>query len=136
MARNFRIALDFDGTLVHHRYPDVGKTIDGAVYWIKRLHHEFQVKYILWTVRDGMELGNALLWWHDATEIELYGVNENPSQKEWSLSPKAHADVFVDDMAYGCPLIYPLKDRRPYVDWSQVGPGLYNLASTHARAQK
>ncbi len=55
--------------------------------------------------------------------IEFYGVNENPAQKTWTGSPKAYAHLYVDDAAFGCPLIASRKSgNRPMVDWDRVGP--------------
>jgi hypothetical protein len=31
------IAVDFDGTVVEHIYPDVGRDVPGAVYWLKEI---------------------------------------------------------------------------------------------------
>ena len=53
--------------------------------------------------------------------IRLWGVNVNPDQDTWSTSPKAHCNVFIDDKALGCPLIYDVKGKKkPFVDWIGV----------------
>ena len=112
------IAVDFDGTCVTHEYPRVGKDI-GAVPVLKKLvdsgHH-----IILNTMRSGKELVDAVQWFAD-NDIPLYGANENPTQKEWTLSPKVYAHLYIDDAALGCPLKF---DRavsdRPFVDWEVV----------------
>ena len=79
---------------------------------------------ILFTMRsDGQKYGNILT---DAVnylkdnEIELYGVNENPSQNGWSNSPKPFAHFYIDDAAVGCPLIHPKGFKRPCVNWKKV----------------
>ncbi len=51
--------------------------------------------------------------------IELYAVNENPTQHHWTKSPKIFCNLYIDDAALGCPLILPER-ARPYVDWGQV----------------
>lgn len=124
------IAIDFDGTCVTHEYPNVGKDI-GAAPVLRKLvengHH-----LILWTMRDDKgqvpiigttEIASAnflqdAVNWFAKNGIRLYGVQRNPYQDSWTTSPKAHADLYIDDAALGIPLIYPInKHERPYVDW-------------------
>lgn len=112
------IAVDFDGTCVTHEYPRVGKDI-GAVPVLKKLvdsgHH-----IILNTMRSGKELTDAVQWFAD-NDIPLYGANVNPTQKEWTLSPKVYAHLYIDDAALGCPLIKKFAvSSRPFVDWTAV----------------
>lgn len=110
------IAVDFDGTCVTHRYPEVGEEI-GAAEILKRLVHAGH-HIILFTMRSGKELDDAVQWF-EKHEIPLFGVNENPTQKSWTSSPKPYAHIYIDDAALGCPLIYP-DSGRPYVDWRMV----------------
>jgi hypothetical protein len=56
--------------------------------------------------------------------IELYGVNKNPTQVHWTSSPKAYGQVYIDDAAFGCPLIELEGFARPCVNWDEVGPGV------------
>lgn len=116
------IAIDFDGTCVRHAYPDIGENIPHAERVIKRLVEQGH-QIILWTMRsDRMErqyLVEACTWF-ESKNIPLYGVNYNPSQGNWTESNKAYAQVYIDDAALGCPLIYPDELSRPYVDWLGV----------------
>jgi hypothetical protein len=122
------IAIDFDGTIVDHRFPEIGKPVPGAFKWMKRLQ-KAGAKLILWTMRsDGQSHGDVL---SQAVElcrdngIEFFGVNGNPEQHTWTTSPKAYAHVYVDDAAFGCPLREnPRVGGKPYVDWDTVGPKL------------
>jgi len=57
--------------------------------------------------------------WFKKHEIPLYGIQKNPTQGTWTHSPKCYANLYIDDAALGCPLIYP-KGGRPYVDWEKV----------------
>lgn len=111
------IALDFDGTVVTHAYPEVGEDI-GAVAVLKELVAQDD-KLILWTMRSGKLLDEAVAWFkkHD---IPLWAVNENPTQKEWTSSPKLHADLLIDDSALGCPTCFLDGERRPAADWRRI----------------
>ena len=112
------IAVDFDGTCVTHDYPRVGKDI-GAVPVLKKLTDSGH-QLILNTMRSGDELADAVQWFID-NDIPLYGVNENPSQKSWTLSPKVYAHLYIDDAALGCPLkMDNAVSDRPFVDWDAV----------------
>lgn len=112
------IAIDFDGTCVTHEYPRVGKDI-GAVPVLK-MFVESGHKLILNTMRSGDELADAVQWFID-NDIPLYGVNENPSQKSWTLSPKVYANLYIDDAALGCLLkMDPAVSDRPFVNWDAV----------------
>lgn len=112
------IAVDFDGTCVTHEYPRVGKDI-GAVPVLKKLVDSGH-QLILNTMRSGKELVDAVQWFAD-NDIPLYGANENPTQKEWTLSPKVYAHLYIDDAALGCPLRFDRAvSSRPFVDWEVV----------------
>ena len=112
------IAVDFDGTCVTHDYPRIGKEI-GAPKVLKRLV-EAGHKLILNTMRSGKELQDAIHWFNE-NGIELYGVNENPTQKHWTTSPKVYAHMYIDDAAFGCPLRnVPDFSDRPFVDWDSI----------------
>lgn len=111
------IAVDFDGTCVTHEYPKIGRDI-GADACLKRLVAKGH-QLILFTMRSGAELEQAKTWFH-VRGIPLYGVNTNPSQKTWTESPKAYAQVYIDDAALGCPLVWDEVSNRPCVDWPKV----------------
>ena len=112
------IAVDFDGTVVTHEYPRVGKDVPHALEVLKRLNDE-GVKIIVWTMRCGDFLDVDARQWFNANKIEVWSYNENPEQSSWTHSPKCYAQAYIDDAAIGCPLIYP-DDGRPYVDWLTV----------------
>lgn len=127
------IAIDFDGTCVTHDFPNVGKEIGAAPVLralVKKGH-----KLILWTMRSdvrdpkpddpnivpvgGTFLSDALGWFQE-NEIELWGIQTNPTQASWTSSPKAYAELYIDDAALGCPLKVSELSHRPYVDWIAV----------------
>lgn len=111
------IGLDFDGTCISHG-PNICKDI-GAAPIIKRLINEFNVKIILYTMRCDKLLDEALMWFND-NDIILYDVNNNPTQKEWTSSPKIFAQLYIDDLNLGIPLIYSDKYEKPHVDWKEL----------------
>jgi hypothetical protein len=112
------IAVDFDGTCVTHEYPNIGKDI-GAVPVLKKLTDSGH-KIILNTMRSGDKLIEAIQWFAD-NNIPLYGANANPTQKEWTDSPKVFANLYIDDAALGCPLIFDHAiSSRPFVNWVMV----------------
>lgn len=114
------IAIDFDGTIVDHDYPAIGKPSPGAIGWIKRFI-ELEAKVILWTMRDGTTLSDAKKYLVENGVPKLHGYNNNPTQKFWTASPKVLADVYIDDRGLGCPMIMIEGFERECVDWSIVG---------------
>lgn len=112
------IAIDFDGTIVTHDYPDIGKDI-GAFPVLKKLQ-EAGHKLILFTMRSGTSLNEAVELL-TSKGIKFWGVNINPDQHTWTDSRKVYAQIYIDDAALGVPLIVdPAVHGRPYVDWYEV----------------
>lgn len=112
------IAVDFDGTCVTHEYPEVGRDI-GAAPVLKDLVAAGH-KLILWTMRSDGPLQDAVDWFAK-NQIPLYGVQKNPAQGSWTKSPKAYAQVYIDDAALGAPLLPgQMPDERPFIDWNFV----------------
>ena len=122
------ILTDFDGTVVTHEFPKIGKDI-GAIPVLKELIAN-GYKLILFTMRSDFK-GNTYLTdavnWFKQNDIPLYGIQSNPTQHIWTTSPKAYGQIMIDDSALGCPLIYPENNLRPYVDWNKVKDLLINL---------
>lgn len=112
------IAVDFDGTCVEHDYPAIGLDVEGAVKTLRALNAKGH-RIILYTMRSGAKLEGALRWFK-RHEIELWSVNENPEQREWTESIKVYADYYIDDCAVGCPIKFIDGARRPVVDWAKV----------------
>ena len=54
------IAVDFDGTIVTHAYPEIGKPIPFAIDTLKKLQQEGHHQLILWTCREGELLQEAI----------------------------------------------------------------------------
>jgi hypothetical protein len=112
------IAVDFDGTCVDHRYPGIGDPVPHAVDVLRELVQEGH-QLILYTMRSGIFLDDAENFFVLAG-IPLYGIQTNPTQKEWTDSPKCYAQLYIDDAAFGCPLIEVPEFERPCVDWLKV----------------
>lgn len=122
-SENGIIAVDFDGTIVEHAYPNLGEPVPKAIEVLRTLQKKGW-RIILWTMRSGETLDQAVRYCLE-NGIQLFGVNENPDQKSWTSSPKAYAHFYIDDAAFGCPLVHTLSQngealKRPYVDWEKV----------------
>ena len=97
------IAVDFDGTIVEHRYPEIGKELPFATQTLKMLIED-RHKLILWSVREGKLLEDAVEWCRKRG-VEFYAVNkdfpEEDLSKNQSFSRKLKADVWIDDRNIG-----------------------------------
>ena len=114
------VLIDFDGTCVSHEFPNIGKDI-GAVPVLKELISNGH-RLILFTMRSDRPNGNFLtdaVNWFKQNNIELYGIQYNPTQFIWTTSNKAEGQIYIDDAALGCPLIKN-EGERPFVDWVKV----------------
>lgn len=97
------IAVDFDGTIVEHRYPAIGEEIPFAIETLKMLIRD-RHKLILWSVREGELLDQAVAWCRERG-VEFYAVNrdypEEEPEKNNHFSRKLKADLFIDDRNIG-----------------------------------
>lgn len=97
------IAVDFDGTIVAHRYPKIGEERPFATETLRLLIKE-RHKLILWTVREGELLNEAVEWCRERG-VEFYAVNkdfpEEDETKNRHFSRKIKADMFIDDCNIG-----------------------------------
>jgi hydroxymethylpyrimidine pyrophosphatase-like HAD family hydrolase len=91
------IAVDFDGTIVEHRYPSIGKDMPDSFIILKKLKSEGHI-LILWTYRSGDELKEALKYCKK-NGLEFYAVNNNSNDEEFEpdKSRKIYADLYIDD---------------------------------------
>jgi hypothetical protein len=117
------IAVDFDGTLCEHKFPEIGDEVGGAFRVLRSLQAAGH-KLILWTMRsNGQECGPVLdlaVNWCRVREMEFWAVNENPEQASWTSSRKVYANLYIDDAAMGCPTFEMTPGGRPVVDWVKV----------------
>lgn len=97
------IAVDFDGTIVRHRYPAIGEEILFATETLKKLIEEHH-KLILWSVREGKLLDEAVEWCRERG-VEFYAVNRDYPEEDITLnqhfSRKLKVDMFIDDRNIG-----------------------------------
>jgi hydroxymethylpyrimidine pyrophosphatase-like HAD family hydrolase len=96
-----KIAIDFDGTIVDHEYPEIGKPKLFAFETLKALQDK-GVLLILWTFRAGKELEEAVEFCRK-NGVEFYAVNKNYPEEifENSISRKINADIYIDDKNLG-----------------------------------
>lgn len=95
------IAIDFDGTIVEHKFPKIGKKIPFAFETLKALQEEGHT-LILWTYRSGDMLKEAVDFCKK-NGVEFYAVNKNYPEEVFdnSISRKILADLYIDDRNFG-----------------------------------
>ena len=97
------IAVDFDGTIVEHEYPKIGEEIPFATETLRMLINDHH-KLILWSVREGKLLDEAVEWCRERG-VEFYAINrdypEETTQNNNHFSRKLKADLFIDDRNLG-----------------------------------
>lgn len=96
------IAVDFDGTIVEHKYPAIGREIPFAIETLKKLRED-RHKLILWSVREGELLQEAVDFCRERG-LEFYAVNKDYPEEEQEhkhYSRKLKADIFIDDRNLG-----------------------------------
>lgn len=112
------IAVDFDGTIVEDKYPDIGAERAFATETLRMLIRD-RHRLILWTVREGRTLEEAVEWCRKRG-VEFYAVNKDfPEENESTnahFSRKIKADYFIDDRNIG-----------GLPDWGQI----YQIISEH-----
>lgn len=108
------IAVDFDGTIVEHRYPEIGDEMLFAFETLKALQKKGN-KLILWTFRAGKYLEDAVEYCKE-NGIEFYAVNKSYPEEvlDDSISRKINADIFIDDRNVG-----------GFLGWGEVYQTLY-----------
>ena len=117
------IAVDFDGTIVTHEYPNIGTELPFATETLKMLikdHH----RLILWSVREGKLLDEAVEWCRERG-VEFWAVNKDyPEESVGSnnhFSRKLKADWFIDDRGIG-----------GLPDWGEI----YQIITKHTSSRR
>ncbi len=96
------IAVDFDGTIVKHEYPQIGHEIPFAIQTLRMLSKEGH-RLILWTVREGRLLDEAVQWCKERG-VEFYAVNKDypeETAEAKDFSRKLKVDMWIDDRNVG-----------------------------------
>ena len=100
------IAIDFDGTIVEDRYPAIGPERPFATETLRMLIKD-RHQLILWTVREGDKLQEAINWCRERG-VEFWAVNRDYPEEEIDknnhFSRKIKADYFIDDRNIGGPV--------------------------------
>ena len=104
------IAVDFDGTIVEHRYPSIGKELPFAIETLRKLTQEGH-RIVLWTVRQGDLLDEAVEFCR-CRGLEFYAVNRDyPEEKEEAndhYTRKLKADLWIDCLTLTASATHPL----------------------------
>ena len=126
-------AVDFDGTLCEDKFPAIGKEIKRNTDFLRKyVQNSPHNEWILWTMREGDRLKEALEW---LTSIGLKpdAVNDNLDRlkADWQNNPrKVYADFYLDDHNFtvpienGAPIVndapvvmHENKSYPPYMDY-------------------
>lgn len=97
------IAIDFDGTVVEHKYPEIGREIPFAIETLKKLQDDGH-KLVMWSVREGKLLQEAVDWCAERGLV-FYAVNRNYPEESVEINDHYHrklsVDMFIDDRNLG-----------------------------------
>lgn len=96
------IAIDFDGTIVKHEYPRIGKPIPFAIETLIKLQRDGH-RLILWTVREGRLLQEAVDYCEERGLV-FFAENENyrgETDEQPNAPRKLKAELFIDDRNLG-----------------------------------
>ena len=94
-------AIDFDGTLCEDKYPEIGEPNQPLIDFLKS-EQQNGAELILWTMRGGKLLYNAIYWCHDLG-LEFDAINDNilHLQEKFGNNPrKVYADRYIDNHNY------------------------------------
>lgn len=91
-------AIDFDGTIVRNKWPEIGEPNAAIIHFVRTLQEKGD-KWILYTMREGDKLQEALKFLEEH-ELKPDAVNDNLPEliKAFGSNPrKVYADVYIDD---------------------------------------
>lgn len=122
---NLKIAVDFDGTIVEHNYPAIGKEKLFAFRTLRELD-KLGARLILWTFRTGKELDEAIEYCR-RNGIEFYAVNKNYPEEvvDETVSRKIDVDIYIDD-----------KNLGGFPGWSEVWQIIFPYDQQEKMAEK
>ncbi|MDO4462591.1 MAG: hydrolase [Bacteroidia bacterium] len=96
------IAVDFDGTIVENKYPEMGKPLMFVFDTLRALQAK-DFLLILWTCRTGKLLDDAVELCRK-NGVEFYAINANYPGEDMNNPDnprKLTADIFIDDRNIG-----------------------------------
>jgi hypothetical protein len=105
--------IDFDGTIVEEKFPEIGKPVKSVFDFIRRIQDTGH-KWILITMREGELLKDALSFLA-INGLTPDAVNDNLPERieKWGNNPrKIYADFYIDDHNVGgvqLPIIFAMK---------------------------
>jgi hypothetical protein len=122
---NIRIAVDFDGTIVEHEYPKIGKEKLFAFQTLRELEKR-GARIILWTFRTGKDLEDAVSFCKQ-NGVEFYAVNKSYPEEvqDETVSRKIDADIYIDD-----------KNLGGFPGWSEVWQILFPFELQQKEAER
>ena len=123
------IAVDFDGTIVEHKYPAIGKEIPFAFETLRKLQTEHRKAYLqagvsntlpLQADKESIQRMDEAVTFCRERGLEFYAVNRDYPEEEKNLnnhfSRKLKADIFIDDRNLGglpdWGMIYEMVSKR------------------------
>ena len=111
---NHILCFDFDGTIVEHKYPEIGKEMLFAFETLKQLQKKGHT-LILWTYREGKDLEDAINYCRE-NGVEFYAHNRNHPEERWNpeIPRKLDVDLFIDDRNVG-----------GFLGWSEIWQRLH-----------
>jgi hydroxymethylpyrimidine pyrophosphatase-like HAD family hydrolase len=92
------IAVDFDGTIVDHEFPKIGKEKPGAIRVLNRLKEKGH-KIVIWTCRESYSI-NEMLKWLNENGFQPDAINENIDKNMQFAKKKVYADLYIDDRSF------------------------------------
>lgn len=136
--KQYTIYLDFDGTVVEHQYPNIGRANFGCIEVLKKLQNAGH-KIVLNTTRSEISpealqqavewFGKAWMFLVDSNEalkgefdFALDGVlnyKMQPGLWDWQRF-KAEGVIMLDDQCYGIPLKKAAMSTGNMVDWAAL----------------
>lgn len=118
------VAIDFDGTIVEDKFPEIGELKPGAVEAINALY-KAGYTIIIWTCRTGINKARSVeflakqgIKWHYINE----GSKANVKAYGGVDTRKVFADVYVDDKGL----------LRPLPPWNEIYEQIREQLPTYA----
>lgn len=104
-----KIAIDFDGTIVENKYPQIGEEMLFAFATLNALKKKGH-QLILWTYRIGKELDEAVEFCRkNGVEFDAVNCNYEGEEFDSNTPRKLNVDCFIDDRNVG-----------GFIGWGQI----------------